>query len=137
MYLTYDEYKGYGGTLSDTEFNRFNFRAECEINNATFDRCKSLTKIPEIIKRCQFELVVFLSKNARGGSNSSVSSFSNDGYSVSYTDKKTAQEQISDIIYTYLASTDLMYCGADGPIGTGPSLETIPEGYSYLLVKDE
>ena len=110
MYLTYDEYKGYGGTLSDTEFNRFNFRAKCEIDNATFDRCKTLANVPEAVKRCAFELVTFISKNTQNGAVSSVSSFSNDGYSVSYTDKKTAQEQISDIIYAYLVGTDLLYC---------------------------
>jgi len=111
MYLTFEEYKGYGGTLSDAEFGRFNFRAECEINNATFDRCKSLSPIPEEVKRCCFELVTYLSKNAQGGAASSVSSFSNDGYSISYTDKQTAQEQISGIIYTYLVGTDLLHCG--------------------------
>ena len=137
MYLTYSEYTSYGGKLSETEFGRFNFRAECEINNATFDRCKALVKIPEVVKRCQYELVVFLSKNTQDGSNSSVSSFSNDGYSVTYADKQTVQEKISDIIYTYLVNTDLLYCGTDGPVGSGPSLETIPEGYTYLLVKDE
>ena len=113
MYLTYEEYKSHGGTLNDAEFNRFNFRAECEINNATSDRCKSLEKIPEEVKRCCFELVSYISKNAQNGAASSVAGFSNDGYSVSYVDKKTAQEQISDIIYTYLASTDLLYCGVE------------------------
>lgn len=113
MYLTYEEYTGYGGTLNDTEFNRFNFRAECEINNATLDRCKKLTEIPEEVKRCQYELVLYLSKNSQNGSISAVSSFSNDGYSVSYVDKKTAQEQISEIIYTYLVGTDLLYCGVE------------------------
>ena len=115
MYLTYNEYISYGGKLSETEFDRFNFRAKCEIDNASLSRCSLLStnKIPEAVKRCQFELVVFLSKNAQDGSASSISSFGNDGYSVSYTDKQTAQEKISDIIYTYLAETDLLYCGVE------------------------
>lgn len=113
MYLTYEEYEAYGGTLNNTEFDRFSFRAECEINNATLDRCKTLAEIPEEVKRCEVELIAYLSKNARTGSVSAVSSFSNDGYSVSYTDQKTAESQIYDIIYTYLANTDLMYCGVD------------------------
>ena len=113
MYLTYDEYKVYGGNLDNADFDRFNFRAECEINNATFDRCKSLTEIPEEVKRCQYELVLYLSKNTQNGSVSAISSFSNDGYSVSYVDKKTAQEQIFELIYTYLAGTGLMYCGVE------------------------
>lgn len=111
MYLTYDEYKAYGGNLSNTEFDRFSFRAECEINNATFDRCKNLTEIPEEVKRCEYELIEYISKNTQNGSVSSVASFSNDGYSVSYANPKDAEKQIQDIIYTYLVNTDLMYCG--------------------------
>lgn len=111
MYLSYDDYKSFGGNLNNTDFNRFRFRAEKEIDNATLDRCKTLDTIPEEVKRCEFELVEYLSKNAKGGSASAVSSFGNDGYSVSYVEQKTAQEQIYDIIYTYLSGTDLMYCG--------------------------
>ena len=113
MYLTYEEHKAYGGTLSNTEFDRFGFRAEQEINNATQNRCKTLKEIPEEVKRCVFELVEYLSKNSKNGSVSAVSSFGNDGYSVSYVDKKTAEQQIYDIIYTYLSGTGLMYCGVD------------------------
>ena len=113
MYLQYDEFIAYGGKMDNADFDRYCFRAGCEINNATLDRCKALTSIPDEVKRCTYELIIYLSKNAQNGSASSVSSFGNDGYSVSYTDKKTAQEQISDIIYTYLAGTDLLYCGVD------------------------
>lgn len=113
MYLTYDEYIAYGGKLNDADFDRFCFRAECEINNATLSRCKELKEVPAEVKRCMYELIVYLSKNSQDGSISAISSFSNDGYSVSYTDKKTAQEQISGLIYTYLAETDLLYCGVD------------------------
>lgn len=113
MYLTYTEYTNFGGQLSDALFNRFSFRAESEINNATQGRLKSISKFPESVKKCEFELVEYLSKVAKDGSASAISSFGNDGYSVSYTDKKTAQQQIYDIIYTYLADTGLIYCGVD------------------------
>lgn len=115
MYLTYTEYTQFSGTLSEAEFNRFCFRAECEINNATFGRCKQLADndIPEAVKRCMFELIEYLSENTNNGAVSNVQSFSNDGYSVAYVEKKTAQAQIYDIIYTYLSCTGLMYCGTD------------------------
>ena len=111
MYLAYEEYRTFGGELNNTEFNRFSFRAESEIDNATFGRCKELTEIPEAVKRCVFELVEFFSKNSKNGAVSPIQSFSNDGYSVSYVEQKKPQEQIADIIYTYLANTDLLYCG--------------------------
>ena len=111
MYLTYTEYTNFGGSLSEELFGRFSYRAEKEVDNKTFDRCKNLAKVPEEVKRCVFELVEYLSKNAKNGSALAISSFGNDGYSISYNDKKTAEQQIYDIIYTYLADTDLMYCG--------------------------
>lgn len=111
MYLAYEEYRTFGGELNDIEFNRFSFRAESEIDNATFERCKGLTEVPDSVKKCVFELVEFFSKNSKNGAVTSVQSFSNDGYSVSYASQKNAQQQIADIIYAYLANTDLLYCG--------------------------
>lgn len=113
MYLSYDDYIGYGGNLSNADFNRFCFRADKEIDNLTLNRYKGLDKIPDEVKRCEFELIAYFSKNAQDGSVSSVSSFGNDGYSVSYAEQKNAEQQIYDIIYTYLASTGLMYCGVE------------------------
>ena len=114
MYLTYNEYKAFGGELDNTEFNRFAFRAECEIDNATLSKCKSLTVVPECVKRCVFELVAFLNKNAKDGTITTMTGFSNDGYSVSYTEQKSVQEQISETIYTYLAEdSNLLYCGVE------------------------
>ncbi len=111
MYLTYSEYTNLGGQLSVAEFDRFCFRAQKEIDNATLNRCKTLETIPEDVKKCQIELIQYLSNNAKNGNVSAISSFGNDGYSVSYSEQKSAQRQIYDIIYTYLSGTDLMYCG--------------------------
>ena len=113
MYLDYEKYKSYGGNLSNTEFDRFRFMAEREIDSATQKRCEKLEKIPEEVERCVYELIIYLSNCAKNGSISAVSSFSNDGYSVSFVDKKNATQQIHDIIYRYLSDTGLMYCGVD------------------------
>lgn len=113
MYLDYEKYKEYGGSLLNTEFNRFLFRAEKEIDILTQDRCKNLENIPEELNRCAFELIAYLSKNTSNGSVSAISNFGNDGYSVSYADQKNATQQIYDIVYTYLANTGLMYCGGN------------------------
>lgn len=115
MYLSFNEYKAFGGELNNAEFNRFAYRAEREIDNATLDRCKSLTVIPECVKRCVFELVTFFSENAKSGTVATMTGFSNDGYSVTYAEQKSSQEQIADIIHTYLAEDDnnLLYCGVE------------------------
>lgn len=109
MYLTYAEYQGYGGTLSNTEFNNYEFRAASAIDYRTFDRLKQETVIPETVKRLMFQLIGLLQKldstmslgqPGGGGANSqgSVTSYSNDGVSVSYngmasTDLYTVTEQ--------------------------------------------
>lgn len=112
-YLTFDEYISMGGALAETEFNRFEFRAERLIDNNTQGRLKNADTVPEAVKRCMLELVTYLSKTAENGDNSAVASFSNDGYSVTYAEQKTAAQQTYDIIYDYLADTDLMYCGVN------------------------
>ncbi len=136
MYLTYEEYTAYGGKLGNTDFDRFSYRAESELNSTTFDRIKSLLPIPECVKRCEFELILYLSQNAKGGDAASISSVSNDGYSISYGNSKSAEQVIYDIIYTYLGNTGLMYCGTDEIKGYN-FVEPIPNGTAYLLVKTE
>lgn len=136
MYLTYEEYTAYGGRLDNTDFGRFTYRAESELNNATFDRIKSLLPVPECVKRCEFELILYLSQNAKNGAASSISGISNDGYSISYDTKKSAEQIIYDIIFTYLGNTGLMYCGTD-EVENYNFTEAIPDGTAYLLVRTE
>ncbi len=114
-YLTFEEYEKMGGKLTQAEFDRFAFRAQSEIQNATFERINALQSVPESVKRCMFELVAYLSQAAKNGNTENISGFSNDGYSVSYSDSKTPEECVYDIIYTYLSGDEynLMYCGVD------------------------
>lgn len=133
-YLTFDDYISIGGTLTEAEFNRLEYRAERLIDNATQGRIKGTDSIPEAVKRCAFELVLYLAATAESGSAAAVSGFSNDGYSVTYAEQKSAEQQIYGIIYDYLADTDLMYCGVDSaPRGASPG--EAPDGYGYLMVK--
>lgn len=113
MYLSYDEYTTYGGILPEVDFDRFRFRAEQLINNETQEKVKSLTAVPEEVKRCMFELITYLSNYGKNGDVSAVSGFGNDGYSVTYAEVKSSANQIYAIIYGYLANTGLMYCGVE------------------------
>ena len=61
-YLKYDEYTKMGGKLSEAEFGRLAFRAESEIKNATLGRLENLEKIPDSVKRCEYELILYLSR---------------------------------------------------------------------------
>ena len=105
MYLTYEEYQNYGGTLDETTFGDFEFEAEIIINWYTFNRLKNDDSFPEEVKRCMNKLIQLaklkadalalgtqqsVTKDTEGNITSvtettaSIASQSNDGVSISY-----------------------------------------------------
>lgn len=102
MYLSYEEYTQYGGTLDETAFTDYEFDAESTINWYTFNRLKRVewasSLNTEELKRCMYQLIrlrqiedeLLLGSIGNNGSesNSSVAAGitqeSNDGVSVSY-----------------------------------------------------
>ena len=95
MYLTYDEYIGYGGTLDETTFLQYGFECSKLIDYYTAERVKNMTAVPEAVKRCLMALLSqeqvynnnvqnLLSANSDGSTSKLVSSFTTDGYQESY-----------------------------------------------------
>lgn len=96
MYLTYLEYKTYGGTLDETTFNDIEFEAQCIVDWYTFNRLQNETVFPEAVKRCVYKIMQYIqaqsSVNGIGDPNSEstdgvgagIASQSNDGVSISY-----------------------------------------------------
>lgn len=97
MYLTYEEYQTYGGTLDETTFEDFEFEAESIINWYTFDRLKSEDEYPEAVKRCMCKLInlaklksdamqlgMQVSVSTENNMAPAIQSQSNDGVSISY-----------------------------------------------------
>lgn len=105
MYLSYSEYVSMGGTLTETEFDRLNSKAQSILDLLTFNR---ITNVNDNVKECIFELI---------GTNqetiSNVSSVSNDGYSITYKNRDDIEQGNSDIVYRYFAHTDMLYRGTD------------------------
>lgn len=108
MYLTYNEYQNYGGTLDETTFNEFEWEAETVINWFTFDRLKQDDTFDEAVKRCAYKLIKLAelkaqalvlgedaSTSASGTATATVSaaiqSQSNDGVSISYNTVSAAE----------------------------------------------
>ena len=128
MYLAYDEYQEYGGTLDETTFNDFEFEAENIINWYTFDRLKNETDYPEAVKRCMYRLIymaklkadamqlgmaVSTTEETSNNSSPAIQSQSNDGVSISYNvlsaselfnalATKTKGSEVDQIIQRYL-----------------------------------
>jgi hypothetical protein len=103
QYLTYQEYKGLGGTLDLTPFNVLEFEARRRIDELTYNRLVGGENIPDEVKMCEFAIINKILKAydeeiGRGKTSESVGS-----YSVSYNSdiKKLVEDkriEIQDII---------------------------------------
>ena len=113
MYLNYNEYKNIGGELSETAFNRYIIRAECYLDRETFGRVKDLKPVPDAVRYCIRDITDMMS--AQSGNN--VSSWSNDGVSVSYNTNEEQARAFHSVLSEYLSDevdkngTPLLYRG--------------------------
>lgn len=111
MYLTYVEYKTWGGNLDSSTFSRIEYKAEKIMNAYTFDRLQNESEYSENVRRCMFELVELIHNNG----DKVVTSVSVDGYSESY--QVFNQSEYGIIIKDYLfgetnqQGENLLYCG--------------------------
>lgn len=80
MYLTYEEYREMGGSLSETAYPRFERKAEYYMDYWTLDRIKKLEEIPECAKDAMFEVI----ENLPSLDGERVTSFSNGVNSFSF-----------------------------------------------------
>ena len=120
-YLSYEEYLDIGGTLEDTPFNLFEYKAEMEINKYTFNRLVDLQEIPQQVKLCVFELINCISINAKATAHSGISSENTDKYSVTYSDEnsetnKAYSDKLKDIITTYLSNVKVTIDNKEVPV---------------------
>ena len=97
MYLTFAEYTGYGGTLDETAFNQYEFKARKQIDSLTAMRVASLATISEAVKRCMYELVkqeqiyddniqtlITVTNDSTASVGKLIASFTTDGYQETY-----------------------------------------------------
>ena len=129
QYLTYEEYKGLGGTLDLMPFNLLEYEARKKIDSKTQRRLVGSTNIPEEVKMCEYALINSI--NGYANSTESISKSGNlasesiDGYSVSYITPTQIKEviasknaEIDDIILTHLTGViynneHLIYIGIE------------------------
>lgn len=98
MYLTYEEYQQYGGTLDETAFNDIEFEAESYIDWYTFNRLWGQAEYPARLKRCVYHIIKLIElkmqlmgqpteaqkQQSIDGTGNQIASMSNDGVSISY-----------------------------------------------------
>ena len=91
QYLTYQEYKGLGGTLDLTPFNLLEFEARQNIDKYTFGRLKEFDEQNKEVKLCIFKLINLIDGyNSYETQNKAVASENTDGYSISYGTPSTS-----------------------------------------------
>lgn len=96
MYLTYDEYQNFGGSLEEATFTDLEYEARMYIDWYTFNRLHGETDVPKAVKECMYHLMKLIQNrlealNTPGGDTESsgvygagIASQSNDGVSISY-----------------------------------------------------
>lgn len=91
-YLTYEEYTALGGTAPEADFPRLELLAEKRLNYWTMDR---ITEPDDDIRLCM-TLIIDQEYDDESGV-FDVSSFSNDGVSVSFADAQTRAQKWVDV----------------------------------------
>ncbi|WP_455715337.1 hypothetical protein [Anaerosporobacter sp.] len=116
----------YGGTYKDTMgessispdvFDKWSIKASNIVRLYTFGNIDESADIPEDVQMCVCELAEHLySCDIRDKeTDTSVASEKDGSWSVSYKDRKTVEQEDSmksvSIVRTWLANTELLYCG--------------------------
>jgi hypothetical protein len=86
MYLTYEEYRAYGGTMTEADFALAEFRARKRIDYLTDSRVAAMAEVPEAVKMAMMSIIRVdgaVGVDAQAGA-PLVASFSTDGYSENY-----------------------------------------------------
>lgn len=122
MYITYDEYKAYGGKSVPEAFPRLESIARATVDYYTFRR---IDKVTQTIKDCMLELITFQEKAEKisSGESSVVKSETVGDHTVSYASStevlglqesgKSKKDAEYEIVAKYLMNTGLMYRGCE------------------------
>ena len=120
MYLSYREYKAFGGNLDETTFNEFSFEAESIVDYYTFNRLKTDTIISEPVKRLIYALIdiaqkkeatlgLGVSASSSAGNDVYITRQANDGVDTTYNSMSASslyqlcKQETSRAVYRYLA----------------------------------
>ena len=118
-YLSYGEYREWGGTAEEAAFLRFAFGAEQTVRRATFGRVDRMQNVPETVKWLVFELVKLSEEGERENANVTAEKVGEWSKNYAVTTEAERKAKASALIRDYLmAETDdngvpLMYLGVD------------------------
>lgn len=106
QYLTYEEYKGLGGTLDLMPFNLLEYEARNQIDLRTKNRLVNEIEIPQKVKICEFKLIKKINSYIIENANGNIASENIDGYSINYNQAsdivKSKNTELNDIMLSDL-----------------------------------
>lgn len=114
-YVDFSYYQNtyHGNVLKATDFENAELEAEAFVNAVTFGRIRKLPEIPECVKNAVCAVAEIIHRRNEK-QNNTVSSESNDGYSVSYvtaTNDEDYRKELLSKVKMWLSGTGLMYKG--------------------------
>lgn len=112
-YLTYNEYKGLGGTLDIMPFKILENKAGRELDLRTRNRLINLETIPEQIKLCMFDLINTLNKYETQESKN-ISSETVGSHSINYNNDNEKLENDKQVEIENIITTQLFGMIVDG-----------------------
>ena len=105
MYLSYDKYKEFGGSVIEKDYAFFELQARKKLDYWTLNRIPKFLddnkenihyfKIIEDIELCMFLIIKELYQIETGEAD--VSSVSNDGISMSFVEANTREQKLQDL----------------------------------------
>lgn len=118
MYLSYKEYKEYGGTVDEATFNNNEYEVESKLDYLTNGRIKYLSEIPEAVKRLCYRMSTSFWEKIKIDAPNNLTSYSNGIESFGYSNasqtsgKSVIDRQISNLVAEYLWEyPELLYRG--------------------------
>lgn len=108
VYLTFQEYRSYGGELPQSSFNLLEFMCRKRIDYLTASRVQDMAEVPEAVKMCILALIPVENKVGVTAQveNPVVTSFNTDGYSESYGKAMGVEDgsrAMNSMVGTYLS----------------------------------
>ena len=89
-YISYDDYKELGGTLSEDAFNILERKAQRTLDTITFDRIKKLDVIPDVVREVLVEFIERMNARENQGDSAEVSQYSNGVETITYRSRTEA-----------------------------------------------
>jgi hypothetical protein len=123
MYLTYEQYLSWGGTLNEQAFNLAEIKARSRIDAMTQGRVARMASVPEMVQVAMMEIITVDSTYSAAAQAAApvAASFTTDGYSETYgsAESRTAaiEKQLTASIETLLdgltddEGTPLLFAG--------------------------